>query len=90
MELVALDTEVEDFFVPGSSWPAEQSAAALEQDADDIVASETLEALRVLDVEGPLCPQHRRPMDACSSVWTCPEGHDGAFIGELRSSTSAS
>ena len=40
---MVLDAEVEDFFVPDASWPAEQSATALEQDADDIVESETLE-----------------------------------------------
>jgi hypothetical protein len=89
-ESVALVADVQDFFEPETTWSEEERAAALEQDADEVVASETLEALRALGIEGPLCPQHGRPMDACSSVWTCPEGHDGPFVGDLSSTNQAS
>jgi hypothetical protein len=82
-ESTLLEREVADFFVPDASWPEEQRVAALEEDADDVVASEALEVLRVLQVPGPVCPQHGEAFSSCSSVWVCPEGHDGPFIGEL-------
>lgn len=82
-ESALLDHQVEEFFAPHGSSPEAQRLAGLEEDADDIVTSETLEILRVLGVSGPTCPQHGDPLSSCSSVWVCPAGHDGPFIGDL-------
>lgn len=82
-ESALLDSEVSDIFASRGPVTAAQRSADLEEDADDIVMSEALEILRALGVPRPTCPQHGAELSSCSSVWVCPTGHDGPFIGDL-------
>jgi hypothetical protein len=85
-EFSALDDEVEDeawYLGPGQT--SVERAAALDADADEVVATEVVEVLRVLGIEWPTCGEHKRPMMNCEGSWICngPPGHGVAVAGEL-------
>jgi hypothetical protein len=85
-EVSALEDEVEDeeWYLGPDQTPLER-AAALDADADEVVASEVVEVLRVLGIEWPLCGEHNRSMMNCSGDWICngPPSHGVALAGEL-------
>ncbi len=71
--LLEAEIEDEDWFLPAGVTAAEQSAG-LDADADEMVASEVAEALRVLGITWLICVQHRRVMGACEGWWYCARG----------------
>ncbi len=85
-EASALVDEVEDaaWYLGRDQTPVER-AAALDADADEAVASEVVEVLRVLGIEWPTCGEHNRSMMNCSGDWICngPPSHAVALAGEL-------
>jgi hypothetical protein len=85
-EHVALERDVEDeeWFVPADATAADVEDG-LAADADEVIASETAEALRALGLHWPLCAAHERVLTSCSGVWTCdgPPDHDVAVVGSL-------
>ena len=85
-ESVMLERDLEDeAWYVRAEFSDEQQASALDADADDVVASEAIEVLRVLGWSAPLCGDHNKPLSVCSGVWLCegPPGHDVAVVGEL-------
>lgn len=88
-EAVALGTHVADLDEEDPTWSEAQRSSVLEEDADETVAGEALEVLRSVGVTGPRCEQHGEPLGSCLSVWTCPTGHDGPFVGDLDRSGTA-
>ncbi len=85
-EVSALDDEVEDeeWYLGSDQTPVEL-AAALDAEAEEAVAIEAVEVLRVLGIEWPICGKHRRSMTNCEGSWVCngPPTHDVALTGEL-------
>ncbi|MFB6724186.1 hypothetical protein ACFCV3_28670 [Kribbella sp. NPDC056345] len=84
-ERVLLDARVDE-----ENWPAEAWAAGLREhtmadDAADAVAGEVLEVMRLWDIGWPLCTEHGRVADVCSSTWVCPgpRSHDLGLLGAL-------
>ena len=85
-EQVVLVDEVEDqdWYAPTGATPAELGAG-LDADADEVVATEVAEVLRVLGTTWPVCASHARVMANCSGWWYCPGDpqHDVAEAGSL-------
>lgn len=86
-EEVLLEENLEDehWFVPAGASPVDLNDG-LDADADELLATEVAEAVRALGVDWPLCAEHHRLMEACSSGWYCngTPYHDVAAIGELE------
>ena len=83
-ESLLLDDVSDNYFhLPEDHVSPEDLEGWREEDAHEAVATESLEALRALGVDGPRCRVHDQPLEACCFGWTCPEGHDGPLIGEL-------
>lgn len=84
---VLLDSDVHDehWFVPEGATP-EQVDDGLDADAEELVAQEAAEALRLFDVEWPVCREHDRILGACSGWWYCggQTYHDVAAVGSLK------
>ena len=87
---VALATHVTDLDEPDPTWSKAQLSSVLEEDADEAIAGEALEVLRAVGVTGPRCEEHGEPLGSCLSVWICPVGHDGPFVGDLGRSNPTS
>lgn len=90
VESVALIEHVEDeawFLDPAA--PIDEQAAALDADADEVLAGEVQEVLRLWGMRWPACPQHRRVMICCSGDWLCegPPTH-AAHVGALVALTT--
>jgi hypothetical protein len=90
-EHVRLEAEVEDedWFTPPGMTAAELSGG-LDADANETLATEVKEALWVLGVTWPMCPEHRQIMGVCAGWWYC-EGepyHDVADVGSLPEATT--
>jgi hypothetical protein len=88
--VLVAEVEDEDWYAPAGATPAELSAG-LDADADEMVATEVVEALRVMGVSWPVCVDHARAMGNCSGWWYC-EGdvqHDVAEAGSLPDSAAA-
>jgi hypothetical protein len=85
-ESVLLQREIEDeeWYVAPEFTP-EEKAQALEMDAAEAVAEETLEVLRAQQWPWPQCAKHRRPLMVCSGTWLCngPPAHELAVVGAL-------
>ena len=85
-EQVALVDEVEDedWYAPAGATSTEL-AAGLDADADEVVATDVAEVLRVLGTTWPVCALHARAMGNCSGWWYCPgePQHDVAEAGSL-------
>jgi hypothetical protein len=62
-----------------------QQAAALDADADEAIADESLEVLRAMGVTWPVCAEHDRPMMSCEGGWICngKPPHAVAVVGDL-------
>jgi len=81
---LAGDVEDESWYFESDQTPSER-AAAQAAEADELVATEVAEILRVLGVGWPVCPQHARLMSNCEGWWLCsgPPSHDVATAGTL-------
>ncbi|MDP9167099.1 MAG: hypothetical protein M3O32_13715 [Actinomycetota bacterium] len=85
-ESVLLERRVEDEeWYLAANLTREQQAEALEADAAEAVADETLEVLRVGQWPAPQCGEHGRALMVCSGTWLCngPPAHDVAAVGTL-------
>jgi hypothetical protein len=73
-----------DWYIRADITDAEQ-AAALDAEAEEAVADEALEVLRVMGVTWPVCTEHDRPMMCCEGEWLCngEPPHAVALVGDL-------
>jgi hypothetical protein len=76
--------EDEAWYLPTGQTP-EQQRAALEVDAEEAVACEVVEVMRVLGQAWPRCTEHGDSLTNCEGEWLCngPPSHGIALVGAL-------
>lgn len=81
---LTVEVEEEDWFVGRAQTP-DEVADGLAAEAEEFLAHEVADVLRVLGVTWPVCQEHGRIVSNCCGCWLCdgPPAHDLGSVGSL-------